>query len=412
MSSSSTSNSKNQSSSLPSASSSNGWNGVPQLYFSNVLEQAHNTQQTAFHSHFTPQTEDSSSLSSLWSLNDAAAVGTGMMYDSSADAISAGSSRDQERFLSEGWMTNQSFSTTNATGGFDLFNVPSIDNGGDGSVPPADNVHNGVFFENQYLPDFDFDFANIRQNNAPTGLSTPNVNVALMNLAQDNFVSNPGFGQRSNESPKLISMTGYAVQAAIPNFPMPSTSEVLNGDRTCTQWPHGQMEGSENVDPTIQSPPVLPLSTSYPPMEHDENKEVTSPRPSRNKKRYPKKILPSSSLYAVESGKYICRYKGPAQPEGCSIKSREVRYLCRHLRIHALRESRMGIPQEDWVAWNGMPEELLYLRVSCPFQKEADRGKCRYYRENGTVWTVKSLDRWEKVMDRHKEEYHDPGGGS
>ncbi|GJJ05973.1 hypothetical protein Clacol_000160 [Clathrus columnatus] len=354
MSSSSTS-SKEQAFPLPIASSSsaNGWDGVPQIYPNNFFEQVDNNHPTAFHPHDTrsPSQLDQSFLLSSWPPNDDASAGSGMMYGSSKNVINVENSSvstDREKSVSEGWVTNhQSLPMANTASGFDAFNLSFIDNSRNEVVPSTqhlDIANNGAFFGNQYLPNFDFDFPHVEANNAPSGSST----------TSDNFISNAGSSQHSNEPQTVTSTTGYTSQPAIPNISVPSTSEALNGNRNRAQSPLSQMEESSNSDSTTQTFPFLP-STSHSPMGHDENIDVTSTPPSGNKKRY------SKSLYTVEKGKYVCRYKGPARPEGCSITSREVRYLCRHLRTHALKEREMGIAEEDRVACNGVPEEFLYL---------------------------------------------------
>ncbi|GJJ06010.1 hypothetical protein Clacol_000197 [Clathrus columnatus] len=378
-------------------------------------------------------------------------LGSRLMGDSTEDGVHfGGGSALLEPEQSPGTITNsQSLHSPSATTGFNLFDLPLTNNSRHDIVRSSQafyDANNRVFFGNQ--SDFDFGSPHVDENTLASYLpsvasnekdksivdpsSAPiTTNIVdlqyqmFIDLALDDLTSYAGFGQRLNA--QMISMTGYAAEAVIPNVQMPSTSEASYDDRNRTEWPSGQMERSYNGNPPVQFPQTFQPSTSprgdihstlfptsdttVPRIDNNENMNITS-APSSRKKRYSKKLLPSKSLYTLESGKYICRYKGPARPEGCSVKSGEIRYLCRHLRVHALKEIEMDITPEERVACNGVPEELLYLSVSCPFNKVANRGKCRYYRETGTIWKVDTLERWEKVMDRHKAEYHDTDSGS
>ncbi|GJJ06019.1 hypothetical protein Clacol_000206 [Clathrus columnatus] len=404
MSSSSTSDSQKQSSSLPIASSYNS-DGVLPSSFNNWAEGDHN-RETAFRPRFPSGPSESEDMSS-W--NTDAAVGSGI-NDYDENIVNSGSSGvliDQKQY--EGWNTNHALLSTAkpSTDSFNLFDVPFLDNNCCNDVVPPiqlfDSVNNGVYFGNQYVPNFDLGIANVEENDTYIDELT----------IDDDFIWKAGFCQRLNDQ-KSISTTGYAAEAGIPNFWLPSTSEASYVDgRQRRQWPLGQMGGRfpKNIQPSTTLPPENTPSGlhSHLTIGNDENVNAS---PSSRRKGYSKKPLPSKKLYTLDNDKYICRYKGPAKPEGCSIKTANMRYLCRHLRTHALKEWDMDITQEERVACNGMPEELLYIEVYCPFKKVADQSRCRFFRETGTMWKVKTLDRWENVMAYHKAKYHDTGDGS
>ncbi|GJJ05879.1 hypothetical protein Clacol_000066 [Clathrus columnatus] len=471
-SSSKTSDSQNQTSSLPSTSTSNASNGVPQYNFNNFLT---NNRETELF-----QTTQDSFLSSS-SQNNNTAVGSGMIDNLTENAASSGSavSLDLQQFSS---VENHAYlSNANPTPSFDGFGLDFLNfidnNGYNDCLQTFNDPNNDMFFGNQYVPNFDFgseststgNLSSFQANNSSPGLSSApsqtstDVNIgtftddhlALSNTAEyqstimgkaavrtnvsldtvtftsdssalssrtdNNAILNAGFSQRSSEQQYLISTAGYGVETAIPNahwhMGMPSTLKAPYVDNT-----PGQTEGSENgnpmgihfTDPNTQLPHnSLPSPTTDHIIDHDENIPTTSTTsPATTRRRYPKKPLPSSTLYTMQNGKYVCQYKGPARPEGCSVKTADVRNLCRHLRNHARKEKKMNIPQEERVACNGVPGESLYLEVSCPFKKEADRGKCRFYRETGTIWKVMTLERWEPVMNSHRAEYHSPDDGS
>ncbi|GJJ05987.1 hypothetical protein Clacol_000174 [Clathrus columnatus] len=374
----SSTHSEKQSSSLPIASSGN-CNGISPSSFTNIWAEVDRNYNrgAALRPGFArgpSQIEDSFMWSSSF-LNSDAAIGSGISgyNENLPNAGGSGVLIDPKQFPNEGLNTNHALrSTVNPTDSFDLFNVPFIDNNGRNGIccPPNqlfENTNNGVYIGNEYVPDVDLGHANEDENNdLYIGQST----------IDDDFIWKAGFCQRLNAQQSMISTTGYAAEAVLPNSQAPSTSEASDVDWQHTQWPNT-----------------------------DENDILTLPR----KKKHSKKLLPHKNLYIIHNDKYVCWYKGPAKPERCFAKSANLRYLYRHLRIHALKEREMDLPQEERVACNGIPEEMLYIDVSCPFKKVADQNKCRFFRETGTRWKVRTLERWENVMNRHKAAYHDSG---
>ncbi|GJJ10755.1 hypothetical protein Clacol_004983 [Clathrus columnatus] len=477
-SSSKTSDSHNQTSSFPSASTSNNCNGVLQYYLNNFLTEIANSKETELRPQVAGERQH----------------GDGLWDDQrSPENPTSSVLVDSEQFLSA---ENRAYlSNVNPTPSFNLCDLPFIDNNGQKvhGVQTFSYPNPGMFFGNQYAHNSDIGsestsagyVSNLfdQANNSSAGLSsTPSISqtstdctvgmftgnflappntkeyrstlkekqtvrtnvslnsatstsdsstlgsktdskwqllaqcVVLINYGLGNVNPNADFSQRSSALQKSISTAGYSAETAIPSvhwhMQMPSTSKAPYVDSTLGQ--RGIPMETHSTDPTTQLPQNFPSSTgtSYA-IAHDENVPATSKTSSATtKRRYLKKPLPSETLYTMQKGKYICQYKGPACPEGCSVKTADVRNLCRHLRNHARKEKKMNVPQEERVACNGIPGESLYLEVSCPFKKDADRGKCRFYRETGTIWKVMTLERWETVMDSHKAEYHSPGDGS
>ncbi|GJJ11690.1 hypothetical protein Clacol_005926 [Clathrus columnatus] len=404
-SSSKTSDSQNQTSCLPSTLTSTDCNGVPQYNFNNLLT---NNRETELF-----QTTQDSFFSSS-SQNNHTAIGSGMINNPTEDAASSGSavSLDLQQFSST---ENHAYlSNANPTPSFDGFGLDFLNfidnNGYNDGIQTFSYPNNEMFFGNQYVPDFDFGSESTstgyvssffdQANNSSAGLSSApstsqtsadvnvgtfiNDHLALSNTAEyqstikgkaavrtnDNTILDAGFSQRSNAQQYLISTAGYGAETAIPNahwhMGMPSTLKAPYVDNT-----PGQTEGSDNgnpmgthvTDPNTQLPQnSLPSPTTNHIIDHDENIHTTSTTsPATTKRRYPKKPLPSKTLYTMQNGKYVCQYKGPARPEGCSVKTADVRNLCRHLRNHARKEKKMNIPQEERVACNGVPGESLYL---------------------------------------------------
>ncbi|GJJ05871.1 hypothetical protein Clacol_000058 [Clathrus columnatus] len=419
-SSSKTSHSQDQISSLPSASTSNASNGVPQYNFNNFL--TNDREAELF------QTTQDSFFSSS-SQNNNTAIGSGMINNLTENAASSGSavSLDLQQFPS---VENHAYlSNANPTPSFDGFGLDFLNfidnNGYNDGTQSFSYPNNDMFFGNQYVPNFDFGseststgyVSSFQANNSSAGLSSApstsqtsadigtftdhdllavanateyqstirgqaavRTNVSLDSVTftsessslgskTDNNPVNADCSQRP-ASQRLISKARYSAGAAIPNAhtQAPSTSNVPYAEWNPTL---GQMEGKYNdnamgeqvTDSMTQSSQNFPSpnATSHT-IAYDENAPATSTTsPATTKRRYPKKPLPSKTLYTMQNGKYVCQYKGPARPEGCSVKTADVRNLCRHLRNHARKEKKMNIPQEERVACNGVPGESLYL---------------------------------------------------
>ncbi|GJJ08078.1 hypothetical protein Clacol_002285 [Clathrus columnatus] len=415
-----TSDSQNQTSSLPNASTSNASNGVPQYYFNNFL--TNNRDAELF------QTTQDSFLSSP-SQNNNTAVGSGMINNPTENAASSDSavSRDLQQFLSA---ENHAYlSNANPIPSFDGFGLDFLtfidNNGYNDGTQTFSYPNNDMFFGNQYVPNFDLDsgststgyVSSFQANNSSAGSSSApstsqtsadigtftdhdlwaaatateyqstirgqaavQTNVSLDSVAftsessvlgskTDHIDLNADFNQRSSALKQLTSTAGCSAEATTPNahMPMPSTSKApyVDWNRTLGQMGerYNGISMGTYVDPTIPTPQNSPPSpTANHTIAHDENVPATSTTsPATTKRRYPKKPLPSETLYTIQNGKYVCQYKGPARPEGCSVKTADVRNLCRHLRNHALKEKKMDIPQEERVACNGLPGESLYL---------------------------------------------------
>ncbi|GJJ07878.1 hypothetical protein Clacol_002084 [Clathrus columnatus] len=437
-SSSKTSDSQNQTSSLPiSASASNAFNGVTQYYFNDFL--TNNREAELFQT-----TQHSFLSSSSSSQNYNTAMGSGRINNSTENAASSGSAVSldlQQSFSAENPAYLSKANSTPSFHGFDS-DLPFIDdNGYHDGIQTFSYPNNDMFLGNQYVPNFDFGSENTSTgyiscvfdqanglSSAPSTSQTSadvNVNMFTSNLldpsntteyqsalkgkavvqtnvsvdfapvtsdsstlglrTDNNAILDAGFGQRSSASEQLISTAGYR-EEAIPNARVqaPSTSNApyAEWNRPLNQMGerYDGISMGTYVDPTLPTPQKFtPSPTTNRTIAPDENIPVTpTTSPAQTKRRYAKKPLPSDTLYTRQNGKYICQYKGPARPEGCSVKTADVRNLCRHLRNHARKEKKMNIPQEERVACNGVPGESLYLEVSCPFKKEADRGKCRF----------------------------------
>ncbi|GJJ06824.1 hypothetical protein Clacol_001020 [Clathrus columnatus] len=269
MPSSSTFHSEKQSSSLPIASSNN-CNGISSSRFDNLWAVEHNKEHPQFAS--GPLQSGDSFISLCWSLNAETAVGSGLSgyNENLANVGSSGIQINPKQFPNQGLNTNHVLRfTVNPTGdSFDLFDVPFIDNNGRNDVVnPSqlfDNTNNGVYIGNQYVPDVDLGLANEDENDLYIDQST----------IDDDFIWKAEFCQHLINQQETISTTGYAAEAAIPNVPMPSTSEASHVDWQHTQWP-----------------------------DNNENDIFPFPR----KKKHSKKLLPNKNLYILHNDK-------PGQP--------------------------------------------------------------------------------------------------
>lgn len=127
--------------------------------------------------------------------------------------------------------------------------------------------------------------------------------------------------------------------------------------------------------------------------------------PSKRKRRK-QQPLPIPELWTcLGPTQWRCRYKGPAQPEGCTSVATTSRNLARHMRTHSRREVEMGLPEESRVAYNGLPDELRWMTASCPLD-DADLPGCRYYRQNGYRWKMPTLLRPEYLVKQHVASDH------
>ncbi|GJJ13658.1 hypothetical protein Clacol_007914 [Clathrus columnatus] len=203
------------------------------------------------------------------------------------------------------------------------------------------------------------------------------------------------------------------------------TSPSYGVGRILTQSNHSAPQNHGNLPETIPDadacsmpeplhPPIA--SISEPPtttkrkrrvIARDYYSQALDPISDNPEKESGKRVLPSDTLYYKnDAGKFVCRYVGPACTQGFSQTTADLRSLIRHLRIHARKEVRSNTTEDQWVACNGMPDEILRPMIVCSIPEE-ELHTCRYFREHGKRWTVKSMERWEGVIKEHQEEDHD-----
>lgn len=176
-----------------------------------------------------------------------------------------------------------------------------------------------------------------------------------------------------------------------------------------TNIPRGQSCLLRPTDPSNgPSPSATAVPSSQAHTEAPSRPPHTQQKPrSRSGSRNRKQLLPSQELWErIGSAAWACRYIGPAAPFGCNAVLSSSRNLGRHMReIHAHEELMMDLPQDQRVAYNGLPDGLRSLRVTCPY-KDQDLNLCRFYRENNRRWETNGLGRKDKVIQDHILEYH------